>query len=180
MRRNIYNENIIMIPYIEYYRLNCPKESDNEILNQYSRTLHNMMFEKKKRVTFYNDNVFDIAFNLEEFSFLEEIEKQKKEGNFIELTEVKNAYLYSIVNKHEIKNILEKIIIDRPCITLKKLEDNYGTEVLNYILSHKDFSYEDNYYRVTNSDKNIVLCHDGIVEETEIFTKVNRKLKIEM
>lgn len=165
MRKNIYNDNIIMFTYDELNDITCSKYISEEERMIMMDCLHNAFpigiipkTDEEYIGINKDDEIIEIA-----KKYFEKVTKQQR----INIEDLKNAYLYSIMFDDEFASIKDAIKRCTRAITVSDFIFTYGEDVYDYVMSHKNYSYEKNYDPVLLNDLNIFLYENGISKEIE-------------
>ncbi len=163
MRKNIYNDNIIMLSYSEllvsrtsiFITLDESAIFDlylDEIRAKYSDTDKIFGFMK-------DDKVVKIISSILSSYYYEHCTISHKS--------IRNAFLYSVMTG-ETSIKLKDALINYNSECIAEFIRIYGEDTFEYIIQHKDYSYEDNTDKVTEIDKCVYLCHDGKIEQVQL------------
>ena len=189
MRKNVYDKRIIMVNYSDITSA-LKLELEEQILNRFR------MYEQLIDCALTSNHTTKFRDYSKEFGILinDKIDEHLGllfETNLLEtvfgldLTSIQNAFMYAVVNESDvnIRKNLEKVVIDMAKLNDDKTKDImsktlnreqfiylYGKEILEYVLSHGKYQFPLNYDPNMENDKQIMLCHDGIIEEVEIET----------
>lgn len=166
MRKNIYNNDILMLSIDEIYWFNQFKEiSDVDKLVQYRMQIcYDLIPDNCKWNEIgilLND---DISKKIENF-----FGKYAKDNVIIKINDIHNAFLYAITNDNnrEIRDILQYMLINRVDLAIDELKNQYGSEIVEYILSHRKYNYATGTDPIVETDKNILLFYDDKFIEIE-------------
>lgn len=177
MRKNIYNDKILMIEIGELTDLNGYKElhfEENKAILKRLRNYHDLL-----KLQLASNFKFDIEVGLlldDEINKKIEEVYEKFRGHYkVSLKSIHNAFLYSVVTQtdREICDTLQFMLINRVDLTIEELKNQYGSDILEYILSHQKYDYVSGINPVIESDKKILLLHNEKVVETETQEMMN-------
>ena len=163
MRKNVYNDNIIMLSYSDLLLVRSSifiKNDDAAILDLYLNEMHTKCYDIYNIYGFIKDDkvVKIISSVLNSYYYKHYI---------ISRTDIRNAFLYSVINE-ETSIKLKDALINYNSECIADFIRIYGDDTFNYIMQHKDYSYEDNTDKVTETDKCVYLCHDGKIEKVQL------------
>lgn len=177
MRKNIYNEKILMIKIGELVNLSQSIElndlNNKKVLSRVRKHLNNNLIRKYIEKGFYCKEIaipLDDEINIR----IEEIYDRYRENIIVSLESVENAFIWGINNNVVscICNKLQMMLIDRDYISIKGVKKTYSNELLEYILSHRNFDYRTGINPVLENDKKVLLINnEGELDEVEIEIK---------
>lgn len=138
MRKNIYDNEIIMFSYDELLNAASSRYLSNEECDAIWECLNNAPDELKS-----NNNKENIGIKIAD-EIINIMKKWRKKSNFLfDRQKLKNAVLYSLIHDDEFP-FLKEIIRTCP----KGIRENdfiatYGQDAYDYVQAHKNYSYEE-------------------------------------
>lgn len=181
MRKNEYNKNVLMITKNDFIMVyNLVHDSKNELLIERFKNYINLINEYLKDKEYLTEVGLLLHDNIDKL-LGEFIINLYNDVEDIQLEDIKNAYIYASLHSfdNELKTLLKHLLINFRNFTRKNIENQYESKILYYILNHRNFDTNKGFNTINVIDKKIMLCHDGILEETILFEEDyerNRKL----
>lgn len=176
MRKNMYNDKILMIEIRELLFLTqyevLYQSTNKEILNRvkkYFDLLKNSENLEGDNIDYHREIgiLLDDEINMG-------IEKKLGEycsEYYITLSDIQNSFLCCVATQSgiEICDTIQHIFINKLEATYGEIESQYGKDVLEYILAHKNYDYIHGVNPVVENDKSVLLFHGGTLEEMKIL-----------
>ena len=181
MRKNIYDNRIIMVSNSDIVGLFSHSELVNSEqvvnrLNKYKGLILQVLSENGKKQFIDGSREFGILINDEtDKQLMNAFYELSLKYDYVDLESIKNAYICALTNGCDplIREALENALINRASSIRGDFAVQYGEEVLDYVMASRMYSYEYDINPLVESDKNIMLCYNELIEKVTVSKEKN-------